>query len=267
MKTFRRPATAAAVALGLTAALVVAAPATAEDFYHEDIVLGAEDPDSDRGYPDGIWFTGSSTTGTQTQSEDGLTLTERTMLLYGAEEIPLTGEIFINLVQSIEVDADGPWSLQLPIYYDNESPSWFTTFRPAENNTTPGDLDSLWITSGSSGNYDSGDQLTLEEIAAEIEDAILVGSGDEDNPYIPALLAFGILVDTDWDDTTIRSFTFNGDTHYFTPEPEVVEPPVEEPPVEEPPVVEPPVVEAPVVEDDDTAAPATPVEAEATFTG
>src|SRR5690554_3203670 len=128
MKTFRRPATAVAVALGLTASLLVAAPATSADFYVVDSDLGAEDPDSNRGYPDNIWFTGDSTTGTQTTTDDGLVVTGRTMLLHGAAEIPLTGDSFIALVQSAAVDADGPWSFQLPVYFDNDAPDWFTTF-------------------------------------------------------------------------------------------------------------------------------------------
>lgn len=248
MKTFRRPVTAAAVALGLTAALV-AMPATAADIYYPDLELGTEDASSDRGYPDDIWFTGQSTTGTQTQTEDGLVVTGRTMLLYGADEIPLTGASFIELVQSISVDADGPWSLQLPIYYDNNTPGFFTTLRPATNNTTPGELDSLWITSGASGNYAAGDQLTLQQIADEIDEA------DSFGDFNPSLLAYGILVDTGWEDTTIRSFTFNGDTHFFTPEPDEVEDEEEDLPDDG------------TGDEDEEAPPATPVEGEATFTG
>lgn len=235
MKTFRRPATAAAVALGLTAALV-ATPAIAADVYYPDIVLGAEDASSDRGYPDGIWFTGQSTTGNQTSTEDGIVLEGRTMLLYGAAETPLTGERFIELVQSIEVDADGPWSLQLPIYYDNVTPDYFTTFRPAANNTVAGALDSDWISSGGPLT-----NATLQEVADDIDAAIDAG-------YSPALLAFGILVDTTWDDVTLRSITFDGDTHFFTAEPEEEE-------------------EPPADDEVDDAPPATPVEDEATFTG
>lgn len=241
MRIFRKRATAAAVALGLTAALV-AAPAIAADYYYVDSDLGTEDAASDRGYPDNIWFTGQSTTGTQTTTEDGLEVTARTMLLHGAAEIPLTGERFIEIVQSISVDADGPWSLQLPIYYDSLTPYHFTTFRPAANNTAPGALDSEWISTG--GPLSTP---TLQEIADDIDAAI-------DAEYSPVLLAFGLLVDTG--ETTVRSFTIDGDTHFFTPEPE-----------EEPAPVEDEDEDQDENADDDVAAPATPVDAEATFTG
>lgn len=246
MKAFRRPVTAAAVALGLTAALV-ATPAIAADYYYVDSDLGTEDTASDRGYPDGIWFTGGSTTGTQTSTDDGLVVTERTMLLYGAAELEIeSGAHFVELVQSIDVDADGMWSLQLPVYMDNEAPDFFTTFRPAANNTTPGALDSEWILSWALPGLPAGTPVTLQDISDEIDVAL------ED--VSPALLAFGILADSG--ETTVRSITFNGDTHFFTAEPEEEE----EPPVEED--------DEDLVDDEvEDAPPATPVEGEATFTG
>lgn len=199
-------------ALSLVAVGLVPSAATAADIYYPDIVLGAEDADSDRGYPAGVWFTGSASTGTQTQSDDGLTVTANTRLLYGADEIPLTGDSFVALAQSIDVDADGPWSLQLSVYLDNEEAKGFTTFRPAALNTAPGDLTSQWISSWATPNYpEKNSPLTLEQIADEIDASIAVG--DE-----PALLAFGVLVDDGWDALTLRSFTFDGDTHFFTPE-------------------------------------------------
>lgn len=213
----RKPTTWRPAAIGAAFALLGAAlvpgVASAAEIYHPDVVLGTEDAESDRGYPDGIWFAGSASTGTQTQTDDGLTVTSNTRLLYGAAETPLTGAGFVAPAQDIDVDADGPWSLQLSVYLDNENAGLFTTYRPAQINTTPGELTSEWISTWPTLNHGKNASLTLQQISDEIDGAIAEG-------HEPALLAFGVLVDDGWDPLTLRSFTIDGDTHFFTPEPD-----------------------------------------------
>lgn len=252
MRIFRRPATAAAVALGLSVALVV--PATATDYWVVDSDLDVEAPNYP-GYPDNTWFTGLPTPATAPVStDDGLVLTGRTQLLYGTAEEALTGDSFQALVESIAVEADGEWSLQIPVFLNGDSQGDFTTLRPAANNTTAAGLTDEWISSSTVGGFTANTPYPLSDVMDEID--------NWDLDLNPVLLAVGVLVFTDGAQTTLESFTFSGDTHYFNAAPEV-----EEPPVVEPPVVEPPAIEPPVEGDDDTAPPATPVEAEATFTG
>lgn len=228
MKKRTLGAIGASIALA-AGAVFVAVPATAADFYHPDIELGAEG----ESYPAG-WFVGDPAPETApTQDNSGLILTGRMQLLFG-EVVPIAdGEAFAGMVADAAVDAVGETTFQIAVFFDGAENSKFTTLRPAASGTPA--ADGLWISS-----YDVyiGDMLVLERNVAVSLDVVLDAFDTAaEYEYTPELLAFGVYVAPDAT-ATVRSITFAGDTHYFTAEPVTEEP-----------------------------APAKPIEKDATYTG
>ncbi|WP_430867698.1 hypothetical protein [Demequina aurantiaca] len=244
MKIYRIPAAAAAIALGLSASVAIAFPAAAADNYVVDGDISTEG-DSYPSYPDATWFTGNPQPAVAPAfTEDGLVLTGQTQLLYGDAAEPITGDDFIALVAGAAVVADGTWNFQIPVFFDGETPDYFTTFRP----TAPNTIGDEWITSQDLPDFDAGSTMTTDEIAYLIDDAIEFG-------LTPVVLAHGVFVD-EGSTATVKSITWAGNTSFFTPESET---PVATPSPEAP-VVTPPASGTP-------APPASAVEGEATFTG
>lgn len=253
MKNFRLPAAVAAVALGVSTAVIAAAPATAADNYFVDTDLGAE-ASAYPGYPDDQWFTGNPPPATApTTTDAGLELTGQTQLLYGAAEAPLTGASLLDLVENASVEASGVWSFQIAFFLDGDgaSSTGFATLRPADFNTLDGD----WVSSQDLPGLTANTPYALSDFADLIDFYLQL-----DEPANPVLLAHGIFV-PEGSTTTVESITWSGDTSFFTAEVEDVPEPEVTPTPDTTPTPEP-------TEDADAPAPpATAVNAAADFTG
>lgn len=200
MKKSRLAAAGAAIALGLSGVFIAAVPSIAADYYYDASDIGVEGGS----YPAG-WFTGidPAAAAAPVDSEDGLVITGRTILLNGDREDDVADGRLAELVESAAVDADGDWHFQIPVFLDGDTT--FATLRPAVGNSvTTADQ---WISSRAIGTVPANTAVSFEEIAAAFE------SGSA-----PTILAYGILV-SEGQTTTVASITWGADTSYFTAEP------------------------------------------------
>lgn len=237
MRTRRIASAAAAGALALGTMLAAAGPASAEDYY-----VVESDLSEDSASP---WSLSDSASHTATFTDDGLVLEGGASIGFDYQRTRVDGAGFLALIEGMSIDSDGLWSFGALWEGAVEPERAWGIFGPNELNAIPTELDSEWLITNSEPVY------TLQEVLDRIDEW---GSLFADGLQVRNL---GIYTGEESDPVTLRSVTIEGDTYYFTPEPQQAEEPEDE--------------AGEVADVDEGAAgeapPATAVNAEATFTG
>jgi len=202
LKTSRRTAalaTGLAVVAGST--LLIAGPASAEDFQVTADQIAADETVY-AGWHEGY---GADELGAPAVlSEAGLTMTGRSQIIYGFNNdggLPIDGTTvtFASLVETADFSsASDALVYQIPVFVDGVD-SAFSTLRPV--NAGAAGIDGLWQASNANvPGIAANTPVTVDEISAAL-------GGFQ-------LLAFGVVA-IDGQTDVLQSVTFNGDTHNF----------------------------------------------------
>lgn len=202
LKTSRR---AAALATGLAvvagSTLLIAGPASAEDFQvTADQIQGSIEPGAYAG-----WHEGYATPGAPAVLSDaGLTMSGPSQIIYGLNEdggvaIDGTTVTFASLVATADFSsASDALVYQIPVFVDGVD-SAFSTLRPV--NAGAAGIDGLWQASNANvPGIAANTPVTVDEISAAL-------GGFQ-------LLAFGVVA-IDGQTDVLQSVTFDGDTYNF----------------------------------------------------
>ncbi len=152
-------------------------------------------------YPTGTWFLGDPVGPELTQDATGLTIPGQNQLLYGQSTAGITGAAFADFVEGASFDGDGDLTFQIPVYFDGENATDFTTLRPAVTGSPSTGTD--WVSSRSVAGLTANTPVPFSEIVAAFGE----GDGAE-------ILAFGVFVNPD-QTALLRSVTSGGVTWTF----------------------------------------------------
>lgn len=204
LKTSRR---AAALATGLAvvagSTLLIAGPASAEDFQvTADQIAPTELPGAYAGWHEG--YAPDELGAPAVLSDAGLAMTGRSQIIYGLNNdggvaIDGTTTTFASLVATADfTSASDALVYQIPVFIDGVD-SAFSTLRPV--NAGAAGIDGQWQASnGNVPGIPANTPVSIEEISTAL-------GGFQ-------LLAFGVVA-IDGETDVLQSVTFNGDTHNF----------------------------------------------------
>lgn len=191
-------ATGAAFSLVAASVLLGASAANAANTW----VDGANLPAETNPY-DPVWFVGGGSTGTLTSLSSGLDMTGKVQILNGDTD---TTDLQA-LVDSAAFDVvSGNAFFQIPVF-TGAGGTAYTTLRPAVANSVAATPTDMWRTSSAFGGFAAGATDSLQNFIAGMNPAYEV-------------LAFGAFVDTAGA-AVLGSITWDGNTHFFMPEPQV----------------------------------------------
>lgn len=167
-------------------------------------------------YPAGEWFLGLPVGATPlTQDATGMTITGQNQLLYGQSTEGVDGAAFEALIDGAAFTGTGTMTFQVPVFFNGEANSDFTTLRPAVPGSPSTSTD--WISSRSVAGLTANTPVPFSDILDAFGD-----SGIE-------VLGFGVFVDPG-QTAVLASLTWDGVTWTFaTPVPAVVPTPIQKP--------------------------------------
>jgi len=164
-------------------------------------------------YPAGTWFVGNPAGPALSQDAAGLTIPARNQVLYGQSISGVDSEEFADLIAGASFKANGPLTFQVPVFFDGEANTEFTTLRPAVTGTPV--TTTKWISSQSVAGLDKNVEYSFDDILKAFDTA----EGDAE------VLAFGVLSYGEGSSAVLQSVTWNGTTWTFaTPLPTAVVP-------------------------------------------
>jgi hypothetical protein len=210
MKFTKLAAAGATLALAVGSVVGIGVAASAIDVPVDEI--GTET----NPYAEAAWFLGNPVGPALTQDTTGLTIVGQNQLLYGQSTPGVTGAEFQAFVEGAAFASTGsPATFQVPVFFDGEANTGFTTLRPAVTGTPV--TTTQWISSQTVAGLTANVPVSFEEIVAAF------GEGDA-----AEILAFGIFVDAG-STTVLQSVTWGGETWTFATAEAVVPTPVQDP--------------------------------------
>lgn len=169
-------------------------------------------------YPAATWFLGDPQGPALTQDTTGLTIPGQNQLLYGQSTTDVSGADFEAFIDGAAFASTGsPATFQVPVFFNGEANTAFTTLRPAETGSPTTDM--LWISSQTVAGLTANEAVPFADIMAAFDGV----EGDA-----AEILAFGIFVD-EGSTTVLQSVTWNGETWTFATAEAVVPTPVQDP--------------------------------------